>query len=162
MPAIMNSFIKENIKWIDDFFKKTKWLFETLGIFILLETFLYQFPEDFAGTFSKASLLALQIVFWVFILIITFLLYARSEIEIISEEQIIFTSIHKGTILSKFILRSLLLVIFIIIGESLFNLLKHDFKFIHLITVLVIVFILILIELIRFLHKKRNGFSTRT
>ena len=82
----MNSFIKENIKWIDDFFKKTKWLFETLRKYTQLETFLYQFAEDFAGTFSKASCLALQIVFWVFILIITFLLYARSEIEIISED----------------------------------------------------------------------------
>lgn len=107
----MWDFFANNIAWLFRYFEKSKHLLEILSLFFVLQTFLYQ-PSLSNSGLLEIEIKALKLVFWIFILISSFLLYVQSELNYSKEEDDNKTSVFYGSVLGKYTIRLLIYIIF--------------------------------------------------
>ncbi len=147
----MRKFISENIKWLNKYFQDNKCLFEILALFFVAETFFYSTVQF---DFDTTMLSALKVIFWILLFLVTFLLYIKTEMEYSQKDDSIMTSLFQGAILSKYLIRVILLTFFFIIIKLLYYQIKLNWDNPHLFILWFSMILLIFFEFERILILK--------
>lgn len=111
----------QGLQWLRNYFEKNKSFLEILAIFITALAFLYsQMPEKLAPMVT-----AVQIVFWIFSIIIIYLLFVSADEEISFQEDRIFQPLTP-TVFFKYLIRGLLLTLFTSCLIMLYHIIKDN------------------------------------
>jgi hypothetical protein len=153
----MRNFFRENIRWVEQYFQKVKYLFDLLAIFFVFETFLYSVNFSLIKDFTDKEASALKIVFWFLIFIISLLLYVKTDLEYSQADDEIWTSIFEGAVLSKFLVRLIIFVMFSIVSTLFWRQLEisvHNIYFGYFWVGLICLLFLEAVRIIRILCRK--------
>lgn len=149
-----DKFFKNNTIWLNDYLEKNKWMFEIITFFFALQTFLYSTNLQLQTDITIEQISALKIIFWILIFIIIFLLYVKTETDYKVKEDQYMASIFSGAILSKYFMRSIILILFsisfVIFGRQLEISFRNSYFQIFWLGLLV----MIIFEIARFLKQK--------
>lgn len=113
-----------------------------------MQTFFYSADIE---NFDNNILSALKIIFWIIILLISFLLYIKSEISISRKEDSFKTPLLRGPIFVKYVLRGIFFIIFYTTLKLVWAQLKINYNNHFLVFLWVTPGFLLIIEFVKYI-----------